>query len=294
MKQKRLFQFILFIFIFFITTFAFSGYLELKKKEVSFRILEESVRELVKDAEGEFALFIKNLFFPYNEISFNIHQKFPAASLIKLPVLAAAFTAVKQGKVSFSRVVTIKREDIAGGSGVIKKMELPLRLTFKRLCEIMITYSDNTATNKVIDLLGFEYINEVFGEIGLKETFLQRKMMDFSLRKKGIENYTSAWDIGFLLEKIYRKELVDKKSSELMLSFLKKQKVNDRLPRYLPKDVTVAHKTGLEKEVVHDAGVIFTSRGNYLICVLTGGMGDYREAKKFIAQVSLIAYNLYQ
>ena len=158
----------------------------------------------------------------------------------------------------------------------------------------MIIYSDNTAANKVIDMLGFEYINKAFEDMGLKETILQRRIMDFVQRSKGIENYMSVYDIALLLEKIYRKELVDEEASELMLSFLKQQKVNDRLPRDLPEDIVVAHKTGLERGVVHDAGIIFTPQGDYLICMLTKGIKEYAQAKKIIAEVSLLTYNLYQ
>jgi len=117
--------------------------------------------------------------------------------------------------------------------------------------------------------------------------------MDFSQRKKGVENYTNPADIAYILEKIYRGELVNKKLSKLALSFLKKQKVNDRLPRYLPDGVIVAHKTGLERGVVHDAGIVFTPKGDYLICVLVKGTKSYSRAKKFIAQFSLLTYNLY-
>ena len=63
--------------------------------------------------------------------------------------------------------------------------------------------SDNTASNKLIDILGFEYINNSFEKIGLNNTILNRKLMDFSLRQKGIENYISCSDLSLVLEKVY-------------------------------------------------------------------------------------------
>lgn len=157
--------------------------------------------------------------------------------------------------------------------------------------ELMISQSDNTATNKIIAILGYDYLNKGFKELGLKNTKLKRKMMDFSKRRSGIENYTSASDITYLLEKIYDKTLIDAKSSRLMLTFLLKQKMRDRIPRYLPKNVSVAHKTGLEKGVVHDAGIIFSSKSDYVVCVLTKRVKKYSKAKKFIASLSLSTYN---
>ncbi len=210
-----------------------------------------------------------------------------------MPILAVILQAVKENKFSLDDEIVIKRKDITGGSGIIKGMKVPVNLTLRKILELMITRSDNTAANKVIDLLGYDYINNSFNRLGLADTFLKRKMMDFSLRKKGVENYTTARDISVILEKLYSKQLVDESSSELMISLLKNQKVNNRIPRFLPKGVIVAHKTGLERGVVHDAGIVFTGKGDYIICVLVKNVKNFKNAKKLIAQLSLLTYNLY-
>ncbi len=274
-------------------SYTFAGLRQLYEKDIFLRDLRNLAREEFKNAKIEYAFVIKKLGFLEPELLHKAQKQFPAASLIKLPILAAAFYAVSEKKISLKEVVTIRKKDLAGGSGRLKALSLPKKLTFARLLELMISSSDNTATNKVIEILDFEYINGIFKRLGLIDTALVRKMMDFSQRKNGIENYTSAADISYLLEKIYGRGLVNQKLSKLALSFLKKQKVNDRLPRYLPAEVVVAHKTGLERGVVHDAGIIFTSGGDYLICVLVKGSKSYAPAKKFIAQLSLLAYNLY-
>lgn len=257
----------------------------------SFQRLEDKVQIISKSFSGEYSYIIKDIDKPYCEISRDENKIFPAASVIKLPIAAVAFRAAKEGKVSLSQKFTISAKDIAGGSGIIKTMQHPVVLTFREIIEIMITNSDNTATNKIIDILGYQYLNKEFKELGLKRTVIKRKMMDFSGRKRGIENYTSVSDIVFLLEEIYKGELVDKDSSQMMLSFLSKQKINDRIPRYLPKNTKVAHKTGLERGVVHDAGIIFSPKGDYVVCVFTKRVKDYSKAKRFIARLSLATYN---
>jgi len=257
----------------------------------SFVVLEDKIQVISKNFGGEYAYVIKNIEKPFCEISRNEEKMFPAASVIKLPIAAVAFKAAKEGKISLSRKFTITARDITGGSGVIKTMSTPVTLTFQEIIGIMISNSDNTATNKIINILGYKYLNREFKKLGLKQTILKRKMMDFSRRKKGIENYTSASDIVFLLEKIYKGELVDEESSRMLLSFLSNQKINDRIPRYLPKSVKVAHKTGLERGVVHDAGIIFSSNGDCIVCVFTKRVKDYTKAKKFIARLSLATYN---
>lgn len=272
-------------------SYAFAGLRQVQRKNNFFQDLKGIVSERFKGSNAEYAFFIKKLGFSGLKLVHEEAKQFPAASLIKLPILATAFYAIGEKKVSLEEIVVIKKRDVTGGSGKLKALSLPRKLTFGQLLELMISSSDNTAANKVIQLLGFEYINDIFKKLGLSHTVLTRKMMDFSQRKKGVENYTSASDIAYLLERIYRKKFINRKLSRLALSFLKKQRVNDRLPRYLPSEAVVAHKTGLERGVVHDAGIVFSPKGNYLICVLVKGAKS-AKAKKFIAQLSLLAYNL--
>ncbi len=264
------------------------------RKNKPFRNLKEEIFKEAERVNLEFSFVLKELRFLGAQIRISEDEKIPGASLMKLPILAVVFRAVKDKKISLDDMVTIRKSDITGGSGKLKKIKTPRSLTVRELLGLMITVSDNTATNKIISLLGFDYINDSFKKLGLKHTFLARKMMDFTKRRQGIENFTSAADTAYLLEAIYKKKLVSKDLSTLALSLLKGQRVNDRLPRHLPEGVVVAHKTGLEKGVVHDAGIIFTVHGDYIICLLVRGTNDYRQAKKFIAQVSLLAYNLYQ
>ena len=74
---------------------------------------------------------------------------------------------------------------------------------------------------------------------------------------------------------------------------LLRQKVNDRIPKKLPEDCPVAHKTGLERNVCHDAGIVFTQQGDFLICVLTKSRGGARPVKNFISDLALVIYRSY-
>ncbi|MBU1121530.1 MAG: class A beta-lactamase-related serine hydrolase [Candidatus Omnitrophica bacterium] len=264
------------------------------KKDKAFYTLSHKLEEQISLEKGDFSVFIKDLKYPDFEVAFSEEKKFPAASLIKVPVAAVVLMAIKDGRLFLSQKVTVEKKDITGGSGIIKGMKLPVSLSLEELLKLMIAKSDNTATNKIISILGFDYINKGFNELGLKDTILVRKMMDFYSRKKGLENYTTASELGLIFTQAYEGKLVDEASSAFLVSLLKKQKFNDRLPRYLAKSISVAHKTGLERGVVHDAGIVFSSKGDYVICVLSNKVDDYSQAKKFIAKLSLLTYNFYQ
>ncbi|MDO8525620.1 MAG: serine hydrolase, partial [Candidatus Omnitrophota bacterium] len=119
-------------------------------------------------------------------------------------------------------------------------------------------------------------------------------MMDFKSRRKGVENYTTASDMAYLLEKLYRGRFLDKTTSKRCLELLTEQKVNDRIPKKLPPDIVVAHKTGLENGVCHDVGIVYTAKGAFLICVLTRHKyTTARTAKRLISRLSLLTYNYY-
>lgn len=98
-----------------------------------------------------------------------------------------------------------------------------------------------------------------------------------------------------ILEKIYRRNLVNKSVSEKCIGLLKLQRITDRIPKYLPVDIVTAHKTGLERGVCHDVGIVFTRRGDFLICVLTKHKDpNSNSTKEFIAKISLHTYNYFE
>ncbi len=261
------------------------------KKRAALAYLQNQINIQASDFSGQYSLIIYRPGLFGFSFSQQPNLKIPAASLIKLPILAAALQAVEENVISFDQEVVIEGRDITGGSGIFKKVELPLKVNFKELLSFMIIISDNTASNKVIDLLGLDYLNTKFKSSGLKNTVLNRKMMDFVSRKKGFENYTSSRDTLIILKKIYEQKLVNAQFSQFARDLLSRQQYNDRIARFLPKDVEVAHKTGLEKGILHDAGIVYGKKQDFIICVLTTKVTNYREAKEFIAKVSQMSYN---
>ncbi|MBU2103093.1 MAG: serine hydrolase [Candidatus Omnitrophota bacterium] len=294
MKRKAILVSFIFLLAFCVIAPVYSTFFSFNKMQHKYLTLKRQVRRELGRARCQAAFVIQDLQYSRLKISSREHERFPAASLIKVPILAVAFKAVSENKIKLSQSVVIERGDITGGSGILKSKKPPITLTFEELLEIMIAHSDNTATNKVITILGYKYINRSFRALGLGHTTIERKMMDFSRRKNGVENYTCAADIVLLFKRIYDKKFINTDFSVLALEFLKKQKVNDRIPLYLPGSLDIAHKTGLERGVVHDAGIVFTSNGDYLICVMTRRVRDSTYAKKFIAKLALLTYNLYR
>jgi beta-lactamase class A len=264
---------------------------KLRQRKAAWLSLEEKVDREVKNFSQETGVIIKDLSFGW-EIKINENKLFPSASMVKVPIMASFILAASRGKVDLSHRLMLKNRNKALGSGILKDYAAGREFSIADLIEIMVTHSDNTAANLLIDYLGVGALNTYFKELGLSNTNIARRMMDFKSRKRGIENFTTARDLAFLLEAIYYNRLVNRRFSAKCLAILKEQKIRDRIPARLPADTAVAHKTGLERGICHDAGIIFTPGGDFIICVLTHH--DYkfsRPAKKFISRIGLDVYN---
>jgi len=75
---------------------------------------------------------------------------------------------------------------------------------------------------------------------------------------------------------------------------VKQEKIDERIPTKLPPNVIVAHRTGLERNVCYDIGLVFTEKGDFLISVLTKCQGKAREVKELIANLSYLVNSYYQ
>jgi beta-lactamase class A len=265
----------------------------LEKRRAAWRELNVALGNKARLFPGDAGIIIEDLNTGW-QFSLNKDKFFPSASIVKIPIMAACFQAASEGRLNLSEEMVLQNAHKTPGSGILKSAATGTAIGIEKLIDIMITNSDNTAANMLIEKLGFDYLNGYFKKSGLRHTNLSRKMMDFQDRKNGVENYTSASDISNLLERFYHRKFISRQISEKCLAMLLRQKVNDRIPKKLPDDCPVAHKTGLEKNVCHDAGIVFTQQGDFLICVLTKSRCGTRKVKEFISNLALVIYQTYR
>ncbi len=262
-------------------------------RQERWEINSRQILQRLSSFHGEVGLVVKDLKTGWTFLH-NDEVLFPAASLIKIPIMVACFKAFQEGLLDLNEKYVLERKDRVSGSGILRRMRNGRTFNYEELIDYMVSHSDNIATNVLIEKLGFDYINGIFRELGLKETVLNRKMIDFKARENGLENYTSAREMAELLEDIYSGRALTPEISERCLKILKEQKINDRLPRYLPREAMVAHKTGLEREVCHDAGIVFSPHGDYVIAILVRTWSGPLTAKNFIARLSSYFYQVFK
>jgi len=267
----------------------------LNRKKGEWLRLKKGLESKVGRFKGKVGLVIEDLNTGW-VISFNEDTLIPSASLVKIPVMLSCFYAQQEGKINLKDSISLKSFQRVSGSKALVSSPIGSRFIIAELFDPMITLSDNAAANALIDLLGFDDLNMYFKKMGLKNTNIARNMMDFESRRNGQENYTTASDMAYILEKLYRGQFLSREISERCLILLGQQKINDRIPRNLPKEgVLAAHKTGLERHICHDAGIVYTRKGNFLICVLVKHENKFaKPAKKLISEIALSTYNYYK
>jgi len=190
-----------------------------------------------------------------------------SASIIKLFIMGTAYEMAGRGSLDLDQLITIHASDMVGGAGVLNGADDGSAYSVKKLLELMITESDNTATNVLMDMIGQDNIQQFMIEKGCTSSILQRKMMDFAALKRGRDNYTTAADVGRFFWLLQAEQLT---GSQEMLRILFQQKDCECFPKALP-DARIAHKTGELVGVYHDAGIVYSQGKRYILCIMSSG-----------------------
>ncbi len=179
-----------------------------------------------------------------------------AASVIKLPILVEAFRQARDGLLSMDESVSIRPEQKMPSCGALTYLHDELTVTLRDLCVLMIIVSDNTATNILIERLGMENVNAGMRALGLEKSTLRRLLFDTEAAGRGLENTITAEEMGRLLEMLYKGECVSPEADAEMLSILRDQQLNGKMPFFLD-DLEIAHKTGEDDGITHDVGIVY-------------------------------------
>lgn len=226
--------------------------------------MQEKIIERIGSMPGHLGMYYKNLQ-TGEEIKYNENQSFGPASVIKLPVLMHIAKLVKEGKLSLEETITCKNEDKLGGCGALRAFTDEPEVTIATLCELMITLSDNSATNLLIKRIGIKELNLAFKEMGLFVTKINRLLFDSEAASKGIENEASPAEMGKLLESVYKRNFVDENTSAFIESLLLKQQIKHKIPGIIGSAVPVAHKTGEDDGISNDVAIVYASQP-FVLC----------------------------
>lgn len=212
-----------------------------------------------------------------------------SASVIKLPIMVEAFFRFKEGTLGRDERFTVTEADKLPSCGCLNLLHTGLEVTARDLVALMITLSDNSATNLLIKRLGIESVNARMEALGLTGTRLNRLLFDSEAASRGLENCVSARDMGFLLEEMYFGRLVSPEADAEMLEILSEQRLNGKLPLPLPRGVDVAHKTGEDSGITLDVGLVYSEKP-YILCII----GNDVYAPSFERELHAVSLAVYE
>ena len=282
--------------------------IELKESTHSFRkilgveevlkedlVLKAQISAFLLGKEGEYAVYIKDLKPEgIRNVNINADQSYEAASLYKLYLMAATFKAISRGEISMETEISAKLshlEEVLGsvdyGYQHLSSDEVAT-YTVRECLDRIARISDNYAAIMLAEKVGWNSIQVTADEIGATHTSIKTPIS------------TSAQDVGLLLEKLYKGEIVSFDESEEMINFLTTAQVNNRIPALLPKtdpstgsSLRIAHKTGELSQVRNDAGIVFLQGNPYVIVMMSKDLKYEDEGIENLAQISKIVFDYY-
>lgn len=265
------------------------------------KILSSRILDIIGQSRGAWGIVIEDLDLGEKWV-WNEDELFYAASVIKVPIMAAVFSAVESEKLALTDQIILKEEDFVGGSGVLQHLTPGTSLSIYDIVMLMIIQSDNTATNILIDQVGVEHIVQTMKEVGMEKSTFYNKLMMNNPNPKGF-NQITANDIAKLLKLMASDELVSLVASEQMIPIMKKQQIKDCLPERLPSPYSnfndgmtpweLAHKTGWIPGTRHDVGIFYVGERKLMATVLSKNEDDL-VSKQMLAEIGAEIYNYLQ
>ena len=229
-------------------------------------------------------------------VAYRDGDPFPAASTIKVLIMATAFRALDAGEISRGTLVPINASDLVGGSERFGSAPPGSKYRLMALMEAMIELSDNTAANALISHFGFAAINATCAPAGMTATHLRRHLLDWEAIVKHNENVSTPRDMGTLLYEIERgaREGLDTiakaTSCREMIRFMLKDQDRDKIPAGLPPGTKVANKDGEITGVRNDVAIVEPFGDTpYVLVVMTKELRDYAAG---IAAIRRVAHDV--
>jgi beta-lactamase class A len=264
--------------------------------------LESRLAPLAKAHKGKVAIAVKHLS-SGESYNLNADEPMPTASLIKLPVMLELYQQAEEGKVKLTDPVTLHKEDKVPGSGILTyHFSDGATFCLRDACRLMIAFSDNTATNLVLDKIGIMPVNKCMEAWGYSNTKINAKSFKGSTtsvapdrtKKYGLGS-TTAREMVALLEDLETCKHCRPVIKQIILGHLRECDDKDKFLRLLPDGVDLPHKTGSVSNARTDAGIMYLHSGAIALCVLTNENEDTRwkpdnGGNEFCAKVAKEVY----
>lgn len=231
---------------------------------------------------GEIAAIVQSRSNPAIVASVNESAPFPSASVIKAAIACAA-----ADHLDLTQQMNVSDLDDTFYCSILQAFEPDDRLTLRTLIGLMLIVSDNPATTAILDAVGMDRVNEWLQSNGLKNTHIDIGFGDAALGTPLRANQTMAADCLRLLR------IIDTEPSYAFVKHMLANNLrNERIPKLLPDEAVIAHKTGTLNGLCHDIAIIESPDAAFYLVVLADGLSEGHEFANVIAGFSRQIYDL--
>ena len=335
MPRHSIEKIILALFLSTVTTHALAEQGEANKLD-GIQRLESRILHVIQGIEGTVGVAAKHLE-SGQELFINGTTPFPLASVFKVPVLVEVMAQIEEGRFSLEDEISVQIPDQHLGSGMLSDLDVPgIKLSIRNLINLMMLISDNSAADLLVTKVGPENVNSRLQSFGIDGITVDRTCQELILEAigadpekytgMGIDEVTQSYRkemrenpqafeeatanfsqvikdqstpqaMNVLLEKIFKKEILDDPSCEHIISvMLKCQTGTRRIKGDLPRGVTVAHKTGTIGGTVNDVGILYLPEnlGHVVLTIFAKDTEDETsDIEDVIAQIARFVFDYF-
>jgi beta-lactamase class A len=261
--------------------------------------LDSRLHAEIDPFKGKVFLFAQNLD-TGQTYSFNGDERVRTASTIKIAVMIEAFARVAEGRAKWTDELVLTKAARYSGSGILPELSDGLRLTLRDCVRLMMTLSDNTATNMVLDYLTTDAVNARMESLGFKHTRIMRRVGSGGESQAGKEPDNKRFGLGAttphemveIMAKLERGEIVTKEVSKGMIELMKREQARYAIGRAIP-DVPMASKYGALDALRSCVAILYTKHGKIAMAITVDEMPQPfwsvdNEAYLLMSRLSLI------
>lgn len=244
--------------------------------EDKYKELEQKISKYLSSQNGSYGMYFISLK-DGQSFGYNSDQKFTGASTVKVPIDLYVYELIRQGKIGFDTKYQYTSDDSEGGTGIIQNDNVGGYYSVKYLLEESIRVSDNVAVNILLrEMYGDNFFNYIGNVVGHSIT--------------PWNNEWSAKDMAYIMKEVYNFNNNNLELGKDFLTNLENTVFNDRINKYLPSNVAVAHKIGNQVGTMNDVGIVFVEDQPYVVAFMSSNVEE-DQACEVIAQASKMIYD---
>lgn len=221
-----------------------------------------------------------------SRITHRADEVFKSASTIKIAIMIQLFRRIDAGYLTLDDPYILKEADKVPGSGVLQELHSGIELTLRDVLYLMMSISDNPATNILIDHVGMDAVNATMRELGMEKSLLGRPMRGRPANSEEQENLATPSEFANLMNSILEGTAASAESCMAMLEMLKLQSNSRRIGRFVPEGMEWGSKTGSYDTVVNDVGFVMTKDGPLVVAVFSENVADVVTGEVLISAIA--------